>query len=121
MRVALSDQSGIQLRESDDRQPEKRFVGLPLCSDNPCEVRGLCITMGGLDGEVCWEDLVCVTIGERYGDARIRQSNLRFMVSLNQGRERNEEVPPRVHLVYPVSPVSPRCAERSTTSRSARH
>jgi len=85
MGVAHSNQSGIQLRESNDRDPQQWFVRLPLCVDDPCNVQGLHIAFERLGGDVCGEDLVCVVVSEGDGDARIRQPNLHSMVSSRRG------------------------------------
>ena len=72
-----------------------------------------------MDGEVCWGDLARIAVDERHWHARIRQPNLHSVVGLDERREVDKGVPPRVHLVYPVEPVFPRGAENSTILRSA--
>jgi len=62
--VARSNQGSIQLREASDRHSEQRFVRLPLCVDDSRDVQGLRVGEARLGGEVCREDLVCVTVSE---------------------------------------------------------
>jgi len=75
---------------------------------------------GCLVSEVRWEDLVCVIIDDRHGDARVRQPNLYLVVSSRQGRKRDKGVPSRERLVCPVSLVSPQGVESSIMHRQVR-
>ena len=81
MRVECSNRSGIQLREPSDSQPEQWFVRLPFGVDDPCDVQGVHVWKRRLVSEVRWEDIICVVIDDRYRDSRVRQPDLRPVVS----------------------------------------
>lgn len=84
MRIARSNRSGIQLRESSDCQSGERFVRLSFRIDYSYDVQGLREFKGCLNDEVCLDDLVCVTVDERYWHAGICQPNLRPVVILTE-------------------------------------
>jgi len=81
MGIGRSNRSGVQLREPSDFQPEHRLARLSFRLDDPHDVQGIRIAGGLLDGEVRWEDLVCVAVDDRHGDAQIRQPNLDSVVN----------------------------------------
>jgi hypothetical protein len=64
MRVARSNRSGIQLREPSNCEPEQRLARLSLCVDDSSDIQRFRKAKGSLDSEVCWDDLICVTINK---------------------------------------------------------